>query len=136
MSERLEPCPLCQSDNVVEVRNGTSILSNHAQCEDCGCTATMPAWNRRHTPPAEPSLAIVGHAASVAAGMSDAADDEDKSGRTPGDYFRKGYRAAIAAMPSRADILEEAAKVADDYRPGTVAGSIAAAIRAKAKDRT
>jgi ribosomal protein L37AE/L43A len=48
MSDELKPCPLCQSRNVVEVRNGTSILPNHAQCEDCGCTARMPAWNTRH----------------------------------------------------------------------------------------
>jgi hypothetical protein len=50
-------------------------------------------------------------AASVVAGVSDLADDEDRHGRTPGDYFRMGYRAARA---DRDAVLEKCEQAADD----------------------
>lgn len=49
-------------------------------------------------------------AAAVAAGVPDMADDEDRHGRTPGDYFRMGYNAARA---DRDAVLEECGKRLD-----------------------
>jgi hypothetical protein len=70
-------------------------------------------------------------AASVVAGVSDLADDEDRHGRTPGDYFRMGYRAARA---DRDAVLEEAAQIAHGMGYEDTAERIRA-LKEKSNDR-
>jgi hypothetical protein len=138
MTEELKPCPFCgRSPQSVDVqwyriepgalgagRNTKWALRDKVICA-CGCShSDLELWNRRANRDAVPSA----HAASVAAGISDMLDDEDEHGRTPGDYFRMGYRAARA---DRDAVLEEAARVADRmHAKNGIGPDIAAAIRA------
>ena len=46
---KIEPCPLCNSEQIQLCRDGNNVLKDTCKCRECGCTALRSSWEMRES---------------------------------------------------------------------------------------